>query len=585
MATVFVTLWLVFCLNLNAQTRPTLDFSPNFIIFMIDDIEYTSDWNYSSPSGTILDNGKIINYFDIPTPNIQSIINEGIVIPRSYAGAPICSASRYALLTGRQPVRSENAIHRTLSSSSGYQGTNVTLYTCSALSGNDTINNIQTLLKSHKGYHTGMVGKYHLLNPATYGCNSLTDTPNNTLYNLCKDLLIKHGFDMIDAWYFSNIKSNPYFSHNPEWIVDRAQYFINQSINILNKPFFLYFAHTLSHSPDMQKALLNYTYNDTPKGTLIGHDIPSNTGMLSRDNIWNKTLSYGHTKSFLNNIIAGTIWVDDSIGAMIQYLKNNNIYNNTFIIVTNDHGQGAKGTLYEHGSRIFQYIRFPPLFQHYYLPNDFITSNVDLAAVIYDIIGINNTNIDGKSWLTDVLDEINDNSINYPPNCCEYRYVDIFNSHAIIGKEWKYIYRATNNVQTTDNVDTFYAHCYDEEQIYNLYLDPNEQYNQINNVSIIDIICNFKQLMVEYIQNVACPINYCKVPETNVLCSITSIDPTIQPSYSMTSTNTDITIQPSSYPVILTKSPTLTTDDVSNGLKLSINNIIIFLMILIIWNY
>ncbi len=60
MATVFVTLWLVFCLNLNAQTRPTLDFSPNFIIFMIDDIEYTSDWNYSSPSGTILDNGKII---------------------------------------------------------------------------------------------------------------------------------------------------------------------------------------------------------------------------------------------------------------------------------------------------------------------------------------------------------------------------------------------------------------------------------------------------------------------------------------------------------------------------------------------
>ena len=79
----------------------------------------------------------------------------------------------------------------------------------------------------------------------------------------------------------------------------------------------------------------------------------------------------------------------------------------------NDHGQGAKGTIYEQGSRTIQYIRYPPLFgnESYLLPTDFITSQVDLAAVLFDLVSIEDDDryeMDGVSWIHDVLNEIND---------------------------------------------------------------------------------------------------------------------------------------------------------------------------------
>lgn len=37
---------------------------------------------------------------------------------------------------------------------------------------------------------------------------------------------------------------------------------------------------------------------------------------------------------------------DDMLGALFQYLKDLEIYDETYIVITNDHGQEAKGTVY-----------------------------------------------------------------------------------------------------------------------------------------------------------------------------------------------------------------------------------------------
>ena len=494
---------------------------PNILIFNIDDLPYTSDWTHSAPDGTQL-NGKTVNYVDVNTPNIQSIIDEGIVIPRTYSSGPKCSPSRYSLLTGRYVVRSEWAISKT---NDLYYGTDVTLSNCALYGMNDNTNNIPYLLKNNidNPYYTGMVGKWHLMstnnngNPS-YDCSTLTTTPDPILYEECKDFIKFQGFDMVDAWYYANILDNAHFSHNPEWMVHVAQNFIDQSIHIEIKPFFLYFSFTLTHSPNMLNALCNFTYFDTPKGILTGNDIPNNTGMSNRSYIYQQTLEYGGTNHQRNEIIAGTLWVDDAIGAMIKYLKNNNLYDNTFIIVTNDHGQGARGLLYEQGSRIIQFIRYPKLFnitngEPYILSNNFITSSVDLASVIFNIANINENyqyEIDGINWIPDVINEINDSSGTYEPLCCEYRYMDNYNSHAIVSKEWKYIYKAIND----NDITGLYLDSNDTQQLYNLILDPNEQFNQMNNNSLLEIICNFQLLMIQYIDNVVCTlgINACKQP-------------------------------------------------------------------------
>ena len=80
-------------------------------------------------------------------------------------------------------------------------------------------------------------------------CAALELFPDEDKYEECKDLLIDVGFDHIEGFYYGNIKSNNYFSHNPEWMVNEAANFVGESVN-RDKPFFLYFASTLTHSPD-----------------------------------------------------------------------------------------------------------------------------------------------------------------------------------------------------------------------------------------------------------------------------------------------------------------------------------------------
>merc|ERR1719295_1929779 len=101
------------------------------------------------------------------------------------------------------------------------------------------------------------------------------------------------------------------------------------------------------------------------------------------------------------------LWVDEQFGALIQFLRNKGIYDETMVVLQNDHGMDAKGMLYEQGSRIFNFVRYPPLFgtTQTILPSDFIVSNADLAASIFDLTGVDPPNgyvLDGRSWIDDV---------------------------------------------------------------------------------------------------------------------------------------------------------------------------------------
>ena len=81
---------------------------------------------------------------------------------------------------------------------------------------------------------------------------------------------------------------------------------------------------------------------------------------------------------------AGAIWTDDAVGALVDHLTLKGVYDNTFLVIMNDHGMGAKATLYEQGSSIIQIIRYPELFPldnaPYEIPADFIVGNMDGAT-------------------------------------------------------------------------------------------------------------------------------------------------------------------------------------------------------------
>lgn len=103
---------------------------PNIVIILVDDMGYGDPGCYNPAS-------------KIPTPHIDSLARDGMRFTDAHAAGPLCHMSRYGLMTGCYPFR-----------------TNVSLWPSKPLIEDDQLT-IASLLKS-VGYRTAMVGKWHL---------------------------------------------------------------------------------------------------------------------------------------------------------------------------------------------------------------------------------------------------------------------------------------------------------------------------------------------------------------------------------------------------------------------------------------
>src|SRR5262249_46394412 len=203
---------------------------PNVILVSVDDAGYADAANTGHPT--------------IRTPNMTRLMNEGLNFTQFYSAAPACSASRYALLTGRNPRRSG-------------LGTWVLDPTSMKFIHPNEVT-IAEGLKS-RGYATAMFGKWHLGDA----------NPSNT--NNPSALPLAHGFDR----YFGTSVSHDYAtgcdlldgpsSNAPQHVVAGYQLlgtnqtadstlsrrYIEQTFSFIqtnkNQPFFIYLAFNMPH--------------------------------------------------------------------------------------------------------------------------------------------------------------------------------------------------------------------------------------------------------------------------------------------------------------------------------------------------
>lgn len=103
---------------------------PNILIILVDDMGYGDAQCYNSNS-------------KIPTPNIDSLARDGMRFTDAHATGALCHPSRYGLLTGQYPFRSNVERWRQQPTIEDGRMT------------------IASLAKA-QGYHTAMVGKWHL---------------------------------------------------------------------------------------------------------------------------------------------------------------------------------------------------------------------------------------------------------------------------------------------------------------------------------------------------------------------------------------------------------------------------------------
>ena len=123
-----LTLLLILCLVTSisiALAKP-----PNIVVILVDDMGYGDPQCYNAAS-------------KIPTPHIDALAREGMRFTDAHASGPLCHMSRYGLITGRFPFR-----------------TDVSKWPNNALIAPEQAT-LASMMKDH-GYQTAMVGKWHL---------------------------------------------------------------------------------------------------------------------------------------------------------------------------------------------------------------------------------------------------------------------------------------------------------------------------------------------------------------------------------------------------------------------------------------
>ncbi|MBG29352.1 MAG: N-acetylgalactosamine 6-sulfate sulfatase [Opitutae bacterium] len=331
---------------------------PNLICILVDDLGYS---DLSSFGGT-----------DIRTPAIDSLMKAGLRLDQFYANCTVCTPTRASLLTGRYPdiVGAPGVIRQRPSDSWGYfKPSGPTL---------------PDMMKK-AGYHTGMVGKWHL------GFES-PNIPNDRGFDFF------HGFlaDMMDD-YWTHLRGGVnWMRHNKDTIKPKGhatEVFTRWAIDYVKKqaadkkkPFFLYLAYNAPHFPIQP-----------PKDWL--EKVTAREPQLNKKRATN---------------VAFVEHMDHEIGKFLDAVKDIGIAKDTLIVFTSDNGgslphgalngelRGGKQDHWEGGIRVPTCAVWPGVISPGRSNELGIT--MDLLPTFCEIAGVEvEHEIDGKSlvpiWL------------------------------------------------------------------------------------------------------------------------------------------------------------------------------------------
>ncbi len=393
----------------NAQPR-----RPNILFIIADDMQ-----RYMF---NCLPDGKGKNL----TPNLDRLAAEGMLFAEQYVSSPVCTPSRYSCLTGRFASRAGN---------SGFQaaternGQSVVGWNTKIVAEDLTLPKIL----QRAGYRTGMVGKNHVIDAPAFRKVGYREDPREpgVKARLRKNQQVvqaavrRAGFDYAGAIYHNNPDGNgprAVAVHNLDWITKAGLEFIDR---IEDAPFFLYFAATVPHGPTTEQRSWNADPSATAEGFL---DEPLRV-LPPRRTIATRLRAAGLSVS---NTAANVLWLDDAVGALLDSLKARGLDENTIVFFFNDHGQAAKGTLYQGGIRNPAIIWKKGGFAGGSLSRVRV-SNIDFAPTILDLAGVEAPPelFDGRSF-KGALE-------GWPDPVHQSLYFEMGFSRAIVKGRWKYL--------------------------------------------------------------------------------------------------------------------------------------------------
>lgn len=341
--------------------RAAADRPPNVIVILADDL----GWNDISLNGGGVANGAV------PTPNIDSIAQEGAIFTNGYAANGTCAPSRAAILSGRygtrfgfeftptppgmatlvglvagqQPGRIRQAIPNEDAPALqdprelGMPASEITI--AEALKG--------------AGYHTAHIGKWHV--GQTNGMAAHDQGFDESLL-MSSGLYLPDGdprgvsakldFDPIDQFLWSAMNFAASFNGEAQFEPARylTDYYTDEAVKVIeankDRPFFLYLAHWAPHTP-LQAS--REDYDALPQ--------------IER-----------HRERVYGAMIRS---LDRGVGRVLEALRENGLEDNTLVIFTSDNGgahyiglsevnapfRGWKISFFEGGIHVPYFVKWP----------------------------------------------------------------------------------------------------------------------------------------------------------------------------------------------------------------------------------
>ena len=333
---------------------------PNVVLIVADDLGYGDLSSYGAD--------------DLHTPHVDSLVEDGIHFSQFYANSSVCSPTRAALLTGRyqERVGVPGVIRTHARNNWGYLAPEATLI-------GDVVR--------RRGYHTGMVGKWHLG----------LEAPNRPWERGFDYTYVFLG-DMMDD-YFTHRRHGINYMRENGHVIDpeghATDLFTEEAVNYIERrsqskaPFFLYLAYNAPHSP-----------------------IQPPDDWLDRVKQRESGISEERAK-----IVALIEHMDDGIGQVIDQLEETGELENTLVIFTSDNGgatyfgatngplRGEKQDMYEGGIRVPMAAVWPGRIQPG-TRSEAVALTMDLFPTIAEAAGAQiSHHIEGRSILPTLLGE------------------------------------------------------------------------------------------------------------------------------------------------------------------------------------
>jgi len=470
---------------------------PNIIYIMADDLTTQAISAY----------GGI--YKDIaPTPNIDKVAKEGMLFQDVLVTNSICGPSRAAILTGNY------------SNLNGYYKNE---------SGGKFDDSKWTFPQEFQksGYKTALFGKWHLgTEPVgfdTFKYHNASGQQGNYWNPLYND----NGKNVKEKGYATNLSTD--FALN--WLDTKEK---------SKEPFLMVLQYKAPHRPwhpdtkyeklwDDIEMPYPSTFNDTYKGrektagdtemTMeyfsrrdMKLDRPKNLkrkeriqwdfyGAKAGEIVQPKGMSDEEGKkwryqNYIKDYLACVKSVDDNIGRVLTYLKENNLEENTVIVVTSDqgfylgdHGFFDKRFIYEESLRMPFMVKYPERIKAGSVNEDIIT-NIDFAPTLLELAGITTTQ---KMQGTSFVPVLEGNTPKDWQDAMYYHYYEF--------PFWHHV-QPHYGIRTQKYTLAHFYYNIDVWELYDLEKDPNQMnniYSDPNYTSTItELKAKLKNLMIKY---------------------------------------------------------------------------------------